>query len=47
MAQVMSYIRKNGIDKETISNCYVTDRDRTLIGVVSAARLVSSQGPGQ
>ena len=28
-------IRKNGVDKETINNCYVTDRDRTLIGVVS------------
>ena len=33
------------IDKETINNCYVTDRDRTLIGVVSLRALVLSKDP--
>ena len=45
VAQAMSAIRKNGIDKETINNCYVTDRDRTLIGVVSLRALVLSKDP--
>mgnify|MGYP000744919470 CR=1 FL=1 len=31
----MDAIRQNGIDKETINNCYVTRKDRTLVGVVS------------
>ena len=45
VAQAMSAIRKNGFDKETINNCYVTDRDRTLIGVVSLRALVLSKDP--
>ena len=40
-------IRKNGFDKETINNCYVTDRDRTLIGVVSLRALVLSKDPAE
>lgn len=38
--QAMDAIRKNGIDKETINNCYVTNADRTLVGVVSLRSLV-------
>ena len=45
VAQAMDVIRKNGFDKETINNCYVTDRDRTLIGVVSLRALVLSKDP--
>ena len=50
VAQAMEAIRRNGFDKETINNCYVTDRDRNncyvtddsrrLIGVVSLRALV-------
>ena len=36
----MESIRKNGVDKETINNCYVTDDSRRLIGVVSLRALV-------
>ena len=36
----METIRRNGFDKETINNCYVTKRDRTLVGVVSLRMLV-------
>ena len=36
----MEAIRKNGFDKETINNCYVTDASRRLIGVVSLRALV-------
>ena len=28
----MNAIRQNGVDKETINNCYVTRKDRTLVG---------------
>lgn len=38
--QAMETIRRNGFDKETINNCYVTRRDRTLVGVVSLRSLV-------
>ena len=38
--RAMDEIRKNGIDKETINNCYVTGPDRTLEGVVSLRALV-------
>ena len=40
VAQAMDAIRKNGFDKETINNCYVTDGSRKLIGVVSLRALV-------
>ena len=45
VAQAIDAIRKNGFDKETINNCYVTDRDRTLIGVVSLRALVLCREP--
>lgn len=38
--RAMQAIRANGIDKETINNCYVTQSDRTLVGVVSLRTLV-------
>ena len=38
--QAMESIRKNGFDKETINNCYVTDEGRHLVGVVSLRTLV-------
>lgn len=38
--RAMEEIRRNGIDKETINNCYVTGPDRTLEGVVSLRALV-------
>ena len=38
--QAMEIIRRNGFDKETINNCYVTQRDRTLVGVCSLRSLV-------
>ncbi|MGN0975530.1 MAG: magnesium transporter [Gemmiger sp.] len=38
--QALASIRKNGFDKETINNCYVTRRDRTLVGVVSLRSLI-------
>ena len=33
-------IRRQGVDKETIYTCYVTDRDRTLIGLVTVKDLL-------
>ena len=45
VAQAIEAIRKNGFDKETINNCYVTDRDRTLIGVVSLRALILCREP--
>ena len=38
----ISHIRKTGIDKETIYTCYVTDSNRTLLGLVSAKTLLLS-----
>ena len=40
----MEAIRRNGFDKETINNCYVTDDSRRLIGVVSLRVLVLMLG---
>lgn len=36
------HIRRVAIDKETIYTCYVTDKDRRLIGVVTAKQLLIS-----
>ena len=38
--QALDDIREHGFDKETINNCYVTTRDRTLVGVVSLRMLI-------
>ncbi|MCQ2500929.1 MAG: magnesium transporter [Lachnospiraceae bacterium] len=33
-------IRRSGIEKETINNCYITEKDRKLIGVVTIRALI-------
>jgi len=33
--QAIQYVRKNGVDKETVYLCYVTDKSRVLEGVLS------------
>ena len=38
--QAFAYIRKNGVDKETIYTCYVTDDTRKLEGVVTVKELL-------
>lgn len=38
--QAFAYIRKNGVDKETIYTCYVTDDKRKLEGVVTVRDLL-------
>lgn len=38
--QAFAYIREVAIDKETIYTCYVTDANRSLIGVVSVKNLL-------
>ena len=43
----MEAIRKNGFDKETINNCYVTDASRKLVGVVSLRALVLAKDTNQ
>lgn len=40
--QAFDYIRKVAIDKETIYTCYVKDRNRKLIGLVTAKTLLIS-----
>ena len=42
VADAISHIRKNGVDKETIYTCYVTDSNRTLLGLISARTLLLS-----
>ncbi len=40
VADAFSNIRRTGIDKETIYNCYVIDANRHLVGVVTAMSLM-------
>ncbi|MCC8015235.1 MAG: magnesium transporter [Eubacterium sp.] len=40
VGEAIDYIRKNGVDKETIYTCYVTDDTRILEGVVSFRELI-------
>ncbi|MCL1827771.1 MAG: magnesium transporter [Candidatus Cloacimonetes bacterium] len=42
VAQAIDNIKKNGVDKETINNCYVIDEQRKLVGIVSIRRLILS-----
>lgn len=42
VAQALEHIRKVAIDKETIYTCYITDKDRHLIGLVTAKSLMLS-----
>ena len=36
-------IRRQGVDKETIYTCYVTSKDRTLIGLVTVKDLLLAE----
>lgn len=40
VAEAMAYIKKEGMDAETIYTCYVKDTGRKLIGIVSLSTLV-------
>ncbi len=40
--QAIAHIRRTGLDKETINNCYVIDKNRKLEGIVSIRRLILS-----
>lgn len=40
VSDALKHIRSTGIDKETIYTCYVTDHNRTLLGLVSAKTLL-------
>ena len=40
--RALSHIRRVAIDKETIYTCYVTDKERRLIGIVTAKELLIS-----
>ena len=42
VAEAMAYIKKEGMDAETIYTCYVKDTGRKLIGIVSLSTLVVS-----
>ncbi len=39
----LKHIRKTGVDKETVNTCYITSRDRKLVGTVSLRSLVLSR----
>ncbi len=39
----LSHIRRVAIDKETIYTCYITDRNRHLVGIVTAKQLLISE----
>ena len=40
--QAIEYIKRTGVDKETINTCYVIDKNRELEGVISIRRLILS-----
>ncbi|QAT42572.1 magnesium transporter [Aminipila luticellarii] len=40
VAEALAYIKKEGMDSETVYTCYVKDRGRTLLGIVSLRTLV-------
>ncbi|GMO21963.1 MAG: magnesium transporter [Termitinemataceae bacterium] len=46
VAGAFDEIRAHGVNKETIYTCYVIRKDRTLVGVVSAKKLLLA-GPGE
>ena len=41
-AEALQFIRKNGVDKETINTCYVTDATRHLTGIISLRTILLS-----
>ena len=42
--QCLAHIKEAGLDSETVYTCYVMDRDRMLLGVVSLRALVMADG---
>lgn len=40
VAEALAYIKKEGMDSETIYTCYVKDNGRTLLGIVSLRTIV-------
>lgn len=40
--EAIDHIKRTGIDKETINNCYVIDKNRKLEGVISIRKLILS-----
>ena len=42
--QCLEHIKEAGLDSETVYTCYVMDRDRMLLGVVSLRALVMADG---
>ncbi len=44
LSDALEKIRATGFDKETIYTCYVTDKNRHLIGVVSVREILLSKG---
>lgn len=42
--EALSHIRRVAQDKETVYSCFVTDRERKLLGVITAKRLLVSAG---
>ncbi|MGN0710820.1 MAG: magnesium transporter [Anaerovoracaceae bacterium] len=40
VAEAMAYIKKEAMDSETVYTCYVKDKGRTLLGIVSLRTLV-------
>ena len=43
VAEAFERIKKTGVDKETIYTCYVTDKNRLLLGLVTAKKLLLSE----
>ncbi|MBQ7278184.1 MAG: magnesium transporter [Clostridia bacterium] len=43
VADAIKTIRRTGLEKETINDCFVTGGDRTLMGIVSIRTLILSQ----
>lgn len=43
VAEAFKRIKKNGVDKETIYTCYVTTRDKKLVGVITAKDLMLAE----
>lgn len=40
VAEALAYIKKEGMDSETVYTCYIKDEGRTLLGIVSLRTLV-------
>lgn len=43
VAEALAYIKKEGMDRETVYTCYIKDEGRRLLGIVSLRTLVVSE----